>query len=108
MRLALSTLLFVAACGGTPVDEYVGASCRDDRDCRERCETGGEFPGGFCTLSCFDDRDCPSDTICTDVKGGVCMYPCDISADCDFLGREYSCRDRDDWDGVRVGVCIGG
>ena len=107
MRLAFAVVLFAAACGGPDVDEYVGATCIDDRDCRDSCETGGDFPGGFCTLSCIDDRDCPSDTICAEVHGGVCMFPCDVHADCDFLGRGYACRDRDDWAGVRVGVCIG-
>ena len=107
MRLTLCAIL-LAACGGPGVDDLVGNSCIDDRDCRESCETGGDFPGGFCTVGCASDRDCPSDTICADVRGGVCMYPCDVSDDCRFLGRGYACRDRDDWAGVRVGVCIGG
>jgi hypothetical protein len=104
--LALA-LVFMLGCGGDPVDEVVGAACFDDRDCAERCETGGDFPGGFCTLSCFDDGDCTSDSICTDVEGGVCLFQCEFNSDCDFLGRAYSCRERRDTFDRRVFVCLG-
>ena len=36
------------------------------------------------------------------------MFECEVDAHCDFLGPGYRCRDRDDIDGNRVGVCIGG
>lgn len=108
--IAISLLLCaLGACGGdgVVVDEVVGATCIDDRDCAELCERGGEFPGGFCTLSCRDDLDCPSDTLCAGVRGNICMYQCEIDIDCDFLGRNYFCVDEPDFAGRLVGVCMG-
>jgi hypothetical protein len=107
MKRWLVLVILVACSGGPRVDEVVGASCIDGRDCADLCLRGGDFPGGFCSLSCRDDRDCPSDTICANVAGGVCLFPCDLRADCDFLGARYTCKERRDTFDRRVRVCIG-
>jgi hypothetical protein len=110
MRALVIAALAVAgivACGSDGPDELVGATCRDDLDCVDACLRGGDYPGGFCTVACRDDRDCPSDTICTDRNGSVCLYPCEIDRHCDFLGP-YRCRDARDSFGRAVGVCLGG
>jgi len=100
-------IVCLVACHGDSVDETVGATCRDDLDCSERCEGGGDFPDGFCTLSCIDDLDCPSDTLCADVHGGVCVFACERDAHCDFLGPHYVCREKRDFIDRRVFVCLG-
>ena len=108
MLLGAALAVVIAACsGGVDADGVVGAACRDDRDCAERCETGGDFPGGFCTVRCIDDGDCPSDTYCVDTHGGVCLFACDVNEDCDFLGRAYQCRDKDDFADRPIAVCFG-
>jgi hypothetical protein len=103
-------LLALVACRGDDVDEEVGARCRSDNDCLDRClGPSGEYPEGFCTLDCGDNRDCPRDTDCIDREGGVCLFQCFDNADCNFLGPGWQCRDerlRED-PGVRVGVCRG-
>ena len=107
-HILLFALVLAAGCGGDEdVDDVVGASCRNDRDCADLCEGGPDFPGGFCTLACRDDLDCTSDTICTETHGGVCLYTCSVDSHCDFLGIDYGCRDKNDVAGNRVGVCMG-
>jgi hypothetical protein len=108
MKHVLVLALLAIGCGGSDApDDVVGATCRDDRDCVDLCEGGGDFPGGFCTLRCSDDIDCTDDTLCADTHGGVCLYPCDRDSNCDFLGRDYGCRDKVDFNGLIVGVCMG-
>jgi len=91
--------------GSVGLDGYlVGGSCRDDRDCDERCLRGGDFPGGTCSVNCRDDRDCPSDTYCVDKAGGVCLLACRRDSDC---RRGYDCEDiRRKGGGGRSPVCI--
>lgn len=105
----LITSIAFAACGsdGVAIDDEVGATCIDDRDCLERCEVGNDFPGGFCTVTCRDDADCPFDTICSGIRGNICLYDCAIDRDCDFLGRSYVCDPVPDFAGRSVNVCIG-
>jgi hypothetical protein len=107
--LVLTCLLAVAACGHDDgdIDELVGATCSDDRDCDERCFLGGDFPGGFCSIICDTDNDCPDDTFCMEESGGVCMFACP-PFDCDRLGGGWSCRDRSRKSGGSVNVCSGG
>lgn len=102
-----TTTLLIGCSGSSGVDEVVGAACVDDRDCADRCYRGGSFPGGFCSRECRDDLDCPEDTICTNKDGGVCLFPCGDSRDCDLLGPRYVCKGEDDWAGRPVGVCLG-
>lgn len=117
MRPILLVIL-LSACGngGEPggpgdhepggVDSVIGATCFDDRDCFSRCARGGDFPGGFCTLSCRDDLDCTSDTICTDTQDGICLFPCVGHAECGFLGPAYFCREKSDRFDRRIYVCM--
>ena len=89
-----------------PTNRSVGAECRDDFDCRDRCLS--DWPGGFCTLDCRDDRDCPQDTVCTDTRGGVCLFLCDDSRECrDRLGdNDYKCDDRRNVERGDDDVCV--
>lgn len=103
--IVLALALVTMACDGP--NASVGGACDDNFDCHDRCID--EWPGGFCTLECRDNRDCPSDSVCVDSKGGVCMLLCKSSSECkDWLGdSDYSCHVRedvheDDWD-----VCVG-
>lgn len=84
--------------------DLVGGSCRDNRDCVDRCVEGGDFPDGTCTVECRDDRDCPDNTWCVDKKGGVCLLSCDIDEHC---RHDYKCKDTDrEGAGGKVDVCI--
>lgn len=102
-------MLLVSACGRDEgdVDEFIGATCGDDRDCDERCyRDGDKYPGGFCSIACNSDRDCPSDTFCVDENGGVCLFGC-VEFDCGRLGPGWVCRDRSRAGGGNIDVCFG-
>jgi hypothetical protein len=99
----------LAGCGGDGVGntgDVVGGPCQDDNDCARgsECATGGDFPGGTCTVRCFDDRDCPSGTACIDTSGGICLLLCDFDTDC-RLGHECSDESRQGASGS-ASVCI--
>lgn len=99
--------MVLAACGGGgQIDDYIGGTCSGNSDCEDRCFTGGAFPDGFCSTRCLDDRDCPSDTVCVDRDGGVCMFLCS-ELDCDRLGDKWKCKERDNRGGGSDLVCIG-
>jgi len=108
LRIALAalSLSLSLACGediGNDSD-LVGGSCRDDRDCVERCVEGKDFPSGTCTVACDDDRDCPSDTWCIDKAGGVCLLACDVD---DHCRGGYRCKNTDrEGAGGKIEVCI--
>ncbi len=110
MRQVLIAVVFLIGCNSGhrlgQIDPEIGASCSSDRDCQDRCFVGGDFPGGFCTLTCASDRDCPSDTFCMDVQGGACMYICP-DFDCARLGGGWSCRDTGRIGGGQAAVCRG-
>ena len=101
--------LFVTSCDDDDHPnpyEFVGNACRDDRDCvlGARCERGGEFPDGSCTIVCRDHRDCPFGSACVDVKGGLCLPSCGSDA---FCRPEYHCKVKDDrGDPGESRVCI--
>lgn len=101
----LLTLLTATACHDVGVDGgLVGGSCRDDRDCVERCVDGGKFPDGTCTVDCRDDRDCPADTFCIREKGGVCLLACDVDDEC---RGGYDCKNEDrEGRSGKIEVCI--
>lgn len=108
MRI-LSGFLLSILIGGlscSPLDRGVGAPCRDDFDCRERCLE--DWPGGFCTMNCDDDRDCPPDAVCSDTRGGVCLFPCDNNAECrDMLDdNDYVCDRLRNRGGGSDDVCV--
>lgn len=101
------TLVVLAACGGSSqIDDVVGATCGRDSDCADRCYTGGAFPEGFCSISCRSDRDCPSDTVCADKEGGVCMFLCS-ALDCSRLGPRWRCKEEDNRGGGKDLICTG-
>jgi hypothetical protein len=112
MRQVIVIAMFaaLAACNSGhrlgEIDPTIGATCSNDRNCDDRCYLGGEFPGGFCSLSCLSDRDCPVDTYCIDTQGGVCMYICP-DFDCTRLGAGWSCKDKDRAGGGKASVCSG-
>ena len=118
--LASLTIAFVvlAACGddvssGGSADgigndgEVVGGPCDAESACASgsECITGGDFPGGMCTVSCSADADCPEGTYCISNEGGICMLPCDSKADC----REgFQCEGKSKEDGAgEKKVCNG-
>ena len=123
MRLILSTLSIalvgLTTCGdhppGIPKERprpstLVGARCSDDSDCQSKCERGGSFPGGFCTLECLLLAECPSGTVCVyedsgDMKG-VCLYPCRLAADCASVSQPYDCGARFSPTSELYRVCI--
>jgi hypothetical protein len=100
--------LLVGACGhgDGDIDETVGDSCATDRDCDDRCFTGGDFPGGFCSLGCSSDNDCPGDTYCMESSGGVCMFACP-AFDCSRLGPGWRCDNEKRRNGGEISVCTG-
>ncbi|MCB9571282.1 MAG: hypothetical protein H6709_04250 [Kofleriaceae bacterium] len=101
--------LAAAGCGGSDVSREVGARCDVSAECDDRClMPGGDWPGGFCTLSCDSDADCPSDARCVDDEGGVCLFECALPADCGFLGAGWTCTTRDGRPDGQVMVCRGG
>lgn len=105
-RIAAIALLLVA-CGGSDVSRTIGARCDVIGECDERCLTGDEFPGGFCSISCDVETDCPGSSVCVDSEGGVCLFGCGEQADCDFLGLGWSCSTLDRTEGGEVMACSG-
>jgi hypothetical protein len=98
MRIVMAMAVFaLASCGGGhDVDRLLGAKCDNDNDCDERClGPNDEFPEGLCSYHCDSERDCSGDAWCIESNGGVCLFSCHDDVDCDFLGREWVCRDRD-------------
>lgn len=106
MRALMILVLAVTCLSCSPTDRSVGAACRDDGDCRDRCLT--DWPGGFCTIDCRDDRDCPPDAVCSDTRGGVCLLLCRDDRECkDFLDdNHYKCDRRRNASGGNDDVCI--
>lgn len=113
IRLVLACATLVACGADGPgghdpgdVDDVIGATCIDDRDCYAKCARGDDLVGGFCTLPCRDDRDCTTDTVCTDTHDGICLFACRDHADCDLLGPSYFCREKRDFFDRAVFVCM--
>ncbi|HRC55842.1 MAG TPA: hypothetical protein PKU97_07955 [Kofleriaceae bacterium] len=98
-------LASVAGCADAPVSRAVGARCDTDRECDERCYTGGDFPGGFCSIGCRSDTDCPQDARCArQLAGGICLLSCADNAACEFLGPAWECQALS---GASGKVCLG-
>jgi hypothetical protein len=109
VKLLALVLVLLAACGRDDgdIDSFIGAACDRDSDCDERCYLdSGTFPGGFCSIGCNSDQDCPSDTVCTNKSGGVCLFLCS-AVDCGRLGAAWQCKDKDNVGGGKDNVCIG-
>lgn len=101
--------LLVAACSSSPVSREVGARCDQVDDCDQRClpPTNDDYPGGFCTIACDADRDCSGGAVCAEVEGGVCLFPCAVEPECDFLGPGWTCVEKDARPEGTVSVCLG-
>jgi hypothetical protein len=87
MLLACGFLL--VACGGDDDVDLVGGECSSSADCEYRCQEGGDFPDGTCTLPCNIDDDCPVGTACIEKEGGICLVGCELPEDC---RPGYTCK----------------
>jgi hypothetical protein len=97
VALALAaSLILVTGCGGGVGNDgpVVGGPCAANIDCAQgsMCVTGGDFPGGTCTVACRNDDDCPGGTACIDKEGGICLLLCHFDEDC---RPGYDCDDED-------------
>ncbi len=102
-------LLIVAACGGgESVSRVIGARCDLSSECDDRCLTGGDYPGGFCSETCDSTAACPDTAVCVSDQGGVCLFTCIADVDCAFLGVGWTCKEGDAHPSGKVMVCRGG
>jgi len=111
MRAVVVAIMLLGACAdGGGVSREIGARCEFARECDDRCLTPtADYPDGLCTLDCQSDRECPDDARCVDKEGGVCLFSCNFTADCTFLGPSWDCKElngRQDMT-AKVKVCIG-
>jgi hypothetical protein len=93
MRSAIiAVAIALAACQDSLVTREIGARCDSSDECDDRCllDSAG-FPGGLCTVACEQRTDCTARTTCVELEGGVCLYECNVDADCVFLGPLWSC-----------------
>ena len=91
LRLIALIALF-GACHGDQVGNngsLVGGDCVNNGDCHDVCQTGGDFPGGTCTVRCNNDDDCPVDTDCVQKAEGICLLQCSHPEDC---RPGYTCK----------------
>jgi hypothetical protein len=113
LKFPLIVLVVLAACGdddGIEIDSLLGAECRSDADCDERClGPSNDFPDGMCSFRCDVDADCPVDAWCADAEGGVCLFTCRFDEDCDVLGGAWVCEERNarEDQNRKVSVCVG-
>jgi hypothetical protein len=89
------------------VSREIGARCDSRDECDDICLADPDFPGGFCSVSCANHDDCPGGTQCVDIGQGVCLYECDASHTCDFLGTGWECTTEDAVPDGEVTVCAG-
>jgi hypothetical protein len=116
MRVTLLAAIAAVALGALtpscgvdePVSRVIGARCDLASECDERCLTGGDFPGGFCSTTCDLSTTCPRGAACSADQGGVCLFTCVIDRDCEFLGIGWRCQQRDGVASNKVMVCRGG
>lgn len=106
----IGALLVLAGCQSSDVSRTLGARCATSSECNDRClPPGADYPDGFCTATCTTSRDCPSDANCVDLEGGVCLFTCNFTEDCAFLGAGWACIETDPRDGAaKLMVCRGG
>src|SRR5262245_51571574 len=108
LRTFALVVLAIAACGGNDgISPALGASCRFNADCVDKCvPDSAEFPGGFCTKPCVSDLDCPIEAACIASNGGVCAFRCS-DFDCPRLGPGYNCYGKALAMGGTAQVCTG-
>jgi len=110
MRALLAALVLSVGCGGSGVSREIGARCDSANDCDDRClPPSNDYPGGLCTLDCQSSNECPDDARCVDKESGVCLFTCNFTVDCEFLGAQWECKEqnlRDD-PNQKVKVCLG-
>lgn len=100
----------ITSCGDSHSPLNVGDSCSPTDECPGKCQVGGGFPGGICTLECDLSSECPEGWSCVTKSSGICLKNCDSTASCQSeFGEEWVCDDEDLQDpgvGDRQ-VCIG-
>ena len=98
LLLAVLPATWLTGCGDDdyvgPYSFLVGGPCSAHADCAPgaRCEEGGDFPQGLCTLPCDQSFDCPAGTACIDKEDGICMILCRSDFDC---RGGYDCESKD-------------
>lgn len=97
----------LVGCQSSDVSRTLGARCDSNSDCDQKCLTGGNWPGGLCTVVCDMNNLCPSGAACIAESGGVCAYSCAMDRDCVFLGAGYTCQLVDSLGGTKVSACRG-
>ncbi len=114
MRTVVTAIVLFAAssggCSGGDVSREVGARCDTARDCDDRClPPSNDFPDGLCTLDCQSNGECPDDTRCVDKESGVCLFTCNFTTDCSFLGPLWECKEQNERQdqNVKVMACVG-
>jgi hypothetical protein len=104
LRLWLTAAVcFTVGCASPEVSRAIGARCDTERECDDVCLTGGDHPGGFCSLTCRNDGDCPSDARCATDRS-ACLLRCSTNDDCKFLGSKWGCHSQS---GASGKICRG-
>lgn len=105
ISLGQALMLCIAiGCGGD-----LGDHCSNDGDCPDKCQTGGGFPDGICTVECSDNTGCPDGWSCITKSSGICMKDCASTAECTGeFGSQWVCDTETLQDGGgNAIVCIG-
>ena len=108
-KLIISVGLVLTVCLAIGCGSEVGDHCSDSGECPDKCQTGGGFPDGICTMECMKNSECPDGWICITKSSGICMKNCtDTSACSSEFGSNWVC----DAEALQEGggssnVCIG-
>jgi hypothetical protein len=75
----------------------VGKACASNAECGAgTCETGEDYPGGYCSGACVADADCGGKGVCLKDgygSGGSCFERCTADTDCARDASGYGCVD---------------
>ena len=107
--ILMLALISAAACQSSDVSRELGARCDLSSECDERCLSGADWPGGFCSVTCDSAADCGDGAACIrEGDSGVCAFTCTTDPGCAFLGQGYGCKERDVHNvDAKVMVCRG-